>query len=129
MGLANIKGDIGEAAVVLEARKKGYYTGLMPQDCPYDMVIDRGNGPERVQVKYVTLRKNKFVVQIVSNPAWKKFRTYTANTVDVFAVYLSNNQTVYWIPFSDVDGLTEACFHVNCPIGHRQRDATAYLNW
>ncbi len=100
MGETNKKGDIAEYAVMLHAARKGYYAAKMPQDCPYDLVIDRGNGPERVQVKYRTVTKQGSVSIRIQNGSFTNRRTYTEKDLDWFAVYNPDSDTVYLIPSS-----------------------------
>lgn len=112
MSESNNLGDIGEAAVTLEALKRGYYVGHMQQDCPYDLVIDRrrGKGPERVQVKYRSLvqDENNYrrhnTIQLVFRPArHNQRRTYTSTDIDAFALYVPQLNQVFWIPSSVCD--------------------------
>jgi hypothetical protein len=104
MSETNQKGEIGELFVTLEATKKGYHVARMPQDCPYDMVIDRGNGPERVQVKYCTLKENGTInLKLHSFGMSKRRRTYTVDNVDAFAIYVPGRE-VFWLPASEVCG-------------------------
>ena len=93
MSETNKKGEVGELEVQLAAVKKGYYVACMPQDCPYDMVIDRGSGPERVQVKYCTL----------IDSCKTRRRTYTVDNVDAFVIYVPGHG-IFWLPAQEVCG-------------------------
>lgn len=101
MSDTNKKGEVGELFVALEATQKGYYVARMPQDCPYDMVIDRGNGPERVQVKYCTEKDNS--IYLIIDSCKQRRRTYTINNIDAFAIYVPG-RGVHWLDAKEVCG-------------------------
>jgi hypothetical protein len=96
MSETNQKGDIGEAAFYLAAMQKGYWAGQMPQHCPYDYVLDRGNGPERIQVKYRSLSNGSVHIKSYSNSS-SSSRSYK-DMVDFFAVYVPELKEVYLLP-------------------------------
>lgn len=138
MGDSNRLGDIGETAVMLEAFRKGYSVGQMQQDCAYDLVIDRGNGPERVQVKYRTLRKDKSPrrnnsFDIVLKPTrHANRRKYTSKDFDAFAVYVPSLNQVFWIPSSICDeGVDQVTFRhtPDTNRGHENRQIMTYAEW
>lgn len=97
MSLSNQKGDIGEAYFVLRATEKGYWVGKMPQDCPYDYVLDRGTGPERIQVKYRSSSKKGTIQLTSSNSSLSSNRSYKS-LVDYFAVFNPETTNIYLIP-------------------------------
>lgn len=115
MGLSNRKGDIAEARVLYEATVKGYYTASMCQDCPYDMVIDRGKGPIRVQVKYTAKNKRGYAVVKIVDSVRSNKRPYTSDDIDVFVVYIPDTDKTLWIPFKDVDNVKEIWMRVGDP--------------
>jgi len=103
MGLTNNLGDIGEAKVVFEAFKRGYHVGKMSQNCPYDLVIDRGSGPERIQVKY---RTGKDVARIeVARQTKLKRRAYDKDNIDAIVVVVGDRTAL--IPIEEVQGIGE----------------------
>lgn len=126
---SNIKGDIGEAAVILAATKKGYYVAKMPQHCPYDMVIDRGTGPERVQVKYCSLKNGAFIFKLTGKYQ-SSGRSYELGMLDAFVVYVPDNEQTYWIPFDRIETV-EVMFRVDeCKIANkRSRLAAEFAVW
>ena len=84
MSISNLKGDIGEAAFVLEAAKKGYWTGKMPQGCPYDFVLDKKDGVlHRVQVKYRSIDKAGNVRIKRENKTFTNRTTYTLSLIHI----------------------------------------------
>ena len=125
MSISNQKGDIGEAYFVLRAAEKGYWTGKMPQDCPYDYALDRGKGLERVQVKYRS-SSNKGTIQLNSNNcSLSSDRTYKS-FVDQFAVYNPETKEVYLIPAEIVTNGTASVFRVE-PSKNNQIKNVKYL--
>jgi len=101
------KGNYAELLVATEATRKGYYVGMMPAGCPYDMVIDKGNGPQRVQVKYRKVRANGVCeVPIAASTYSGNYTTYNANNIDVIAVVEGDNNTIAWVPIKEVEGKT-----------------------
>jgi hypothetical protein len=141
MSDTNKLGEIGEAAVTLAAVMKGYYVGRMPQDCPYDLVIDRGSGPKRVQVKYRRLltdvRKNGVTVpgragsfQLnIKHSHHSNRREYKSTDFDAFVVYVPDNDTCYWIPSSVCDeGKATLTFRVGTQ-GSKDRCLDSYVEW
>lgn len=133
MSETNLKGDIGEAAFVLAAAKKGYWTGKMPQDCPYDFVLDRKDGKlERVQVKYRTAGdKGSFTITMVNNTQTNR-TTYSENNVDMFAVYVSNTDKVYMIPIGELVGKGEVTIRLTPPKNNQSKGVKlveSFSNW
>jgi hypothetical protein len=133
MSETNVKGDIGEAAFVLEAAKRGYWTGKMPQDCPYDFVLDRKDGKlERVQVKYRTASDKGSISIKLENNSFTNRTTYTENNIDSFAVYVSNNDKVYVIPVKDLLGRGEVTLRVEPPKNNQTKGIILienFINW
>ncbi len=113
MSISNQKGDIGEAAMILAATKKGFWVAKMPQDCPYDLIIDRKDtlGPKRVQVKYRSIDKNgSFVLSLT--PSRSNRNDYTRESIDYFGVYLSNTEECFLIPMENIP--EQGCVTFRC---------------
>lgn len=133
MSISNQKGDIGEAAFVLDATKKGYWTGKMPQGCPYDYVLDKKDGViYRVQVKYRAIGKSGTISLKLTQNTFTNRVSYTSNNVDFFAVYVPELDKVYLVPITDLEGKTEV--HIRCiPSKNKQvdkvRDISIYESW
>jgi hypothetical protein len=132
MSISNQKGDIGEASFVLAAVKKGYYVGKMPQDCPYDYVLDKGDGPKRVQVKFRSLAKNGTICIHTTSASLSSYKEYTVSTVDYFAVYIPDIDNVFLIPANDVLRGSSSAFRYY-PTKNNQsenvRFITEYKDW
>ena len=122
MSQTNQKGDIGEAAFVLAAAKRGYWVGKMPQDCPYDFVIDRKKGTlERVQVKFRTVGKDGAIRVKIANDTITNRTSYSSKNIDYFAVYVPELEEVFYIPVSVTNGIKEIAFRCN-PAKNNQTD-------
>jgi hypothetical protein len=133
MSISNQKGDIGEAAFVLAATKKGYWTGKMPQGCPYDFVLDKKDGSvSKVQVKYRTIGNTGTISLKLTQRTFTNRVSYTKDNIDFFAVYIPDLDNVYLVPISDLEGKTEV--HIRCvPSKNNQtnkvRDINCYELW
>jgi hypothetical protein len=136
MSDTNQKGDVGEAAFMLEAFKREYWVAKMPQDCPYDCVLDRRDGTLlRVQVKYRTQDKNgavkvKRVLHKVANVHERC--SYNASNIDALAVYVPDNGVVYLIPIAEFEDVEEVTFRLSPPKNNQQsrvRLITTYSDW
>ena len=133
MSITNEKGDIGEAAFVLVSAKKGYWTGKMPQGCPYDYVLDRRDGKlERVQVKFRSMTENGTVVIKLKQNTFTNRTTYTDQNIDSFAVYVNELDTVFLIPIAKLLGVNDVI--LRCVESTKRKDKnsriiTEYAEW
>jgi hypothetical protein len=133
MSITNEKGDIGEAAFVLASAKKGYWTGKMPQGCPYDYVLDRRDGKlERVQVKFRSMTENGTVVIKLKQNTFTNRTTYTDQNIDSFAVYVNELDTVFLIPIVKLLGVNDVI--LRCVESTKRKDKnsriiTEYAEW
>lgn len=102
---SSTKGNYGEMLVATWATGKGYYVGFMPQQCPYDLVIDKGVGPKRIQVKAISKTKNG-IVPFCLDVTYKKNnnRIYSSDNIDYLAIVEPNLNIIAWIPSSFIDG-------------------------
>ena len=126
MSKTNQKGDIGEAAFALKAVERGYWTGRMPQDCPYDFALDRGNGLERVQVKYRAVAKNGSIQLNSDSKSLSSSRTYK-DCVDQFAVYVPDTKEVYLIPAERIVNGSASVFRVE-PTKNNQSKGITFIS-
>jgi hypothetical protein len=117
MGESNKKGDIGIAAVIAEASKKGYYVGIvLQQDCPYDLLIDRGKGKvERVQVKYKAIKNGTVDVQVKNNTCKNNNIEYSSENIDYFAIYVPDLDQIAYVPIGDYEGMYSVWLRVDPP--------------
>jgi hypothetical protein len=133
MSISNQKGDIGEAAFMLSACKKGYWTAKMPQDCPYDFVLDKRDGNMlRVQVKYRSIGKNGTISLKLIQTTFTNRVTYTTDNIDCFGVYVAELDKVYLVPIADLKDKTEVFLRCT-PSKNNQTDKVrmidAYEQW
>ena len=133
MSISNEKGEIGEAAFVLASARKGYWTGKMPQGCPYDYVLDKRNGKlERVQVKYRTMSDNGTVdIRLVNNNFTNRV-DYNEQNIDSIAVYVNELDTVFLIPITKLVGKNEV--KLRCVESTKRKDKSSrmiseYAEW
>lgn len=133
MSISNEKGDIGEAAFVLAAARKGYWTGKMPQGCPYDFVLDRHNGTiERVQVKFRSMSETGTVHIKLSQNTFTNRTTYSEENIDSIAVYVNELDSVFLIPIRNLSDITEVtlrCVDSTKRKDERSRMIKEYAEW
>lgn len=98
-------GDIAEAAVTLKCLQKEWEVAKPVGDnCAYDLILNRGNGFEKVQVKHGHLVNGCVkcsLDRVRQNSKGTIVKPYTNKEVDTFAVYCSELNTVYLVPFTD----------------------------
>lgn len=99
-------GNLGEVKTIAYAIEQGW-TVLTPfgDNDKYDLVIDRGNGFERVQVKCSSLKAGKVVsyTRMQHNTRTKASTiAYTTDDVDLFAIYCRDNKELYIVPSKDI---------------------------
>lgn len=87
------QGNIGQAAVQLDALRRGYHVSIPLEGAAYDLIIDRNGELLRVQVRSTTSCDGKITARL---------RDSTSDKVDVLAVYDLASGTTYWIPFSKI---------------------------
>jgi hypothetical protein len=132
MSISNKKGEIGEAAFVLASAKRGYWTGKMPQDCPYDYVLDKHNGKLlRVQVKFRSLESNGVITIKLLQYTFTNRVSYNESNIDCIAVYVNELDKVYLIPIAEICDVKEV--KLRCIESKRQdknsRMITEYAEW
>jgi hypothetical protein len=133
MSISNEKGEIGEAAFVLASAKQGYWTGKMPQGCPYDYVLDRHDGKLlRVQVKFRSLENTGVItIKLLQNTFTNRV-SYNQSNIDYIAVYVNELDKVYLIPIteiSDVKEVTIRCIESTKRQDKNSRMINEYAEW
>src|SRR5690606_37097767 len=109
MGITTIKGEIGEAMVIADLRKRGFGVAIpFGHDVPFDVILYRKETGmlERVQVKYTESDGKVIRVKCRSASDWVSYR-YTAEMIDWIAVYDANTDRCYYVPPSVFDGRVE----------------------
>ena len=97
------KGYIAEMYVAACLIEDGWKV-LMPvgENNRYDLVAERGGKFIRIQVKYVTPKGGALEVNCRSSNNWSVLH-YTAEEIDVIAVFNSDNKSIYYIPVSKIN--------------------------
>ncbi len=96
------KGDIGVTAITADLLEKGLQV-LLPvaSTSPFDLVVTDGQIFWRVQVKYISAKKNCifacFRRRVVSNRHIKA-RALTLDDVDIGAIYCPQTRQCYYLP-------------------------------
>ena len=92
------EGDIGEAFVLAEAVKRGYPVSIpMGDNQRYDLVIERNNKLEKIQIRYHT--GNGIITKITCryNKGYDA-KKYTKDDIDAIIVYDTFTKNFYYIP-------------------------------
>lgn len=97
-----IKGGYAEALVAARALEKGYVPSKPMVDARYDLIIDDGNRPQRVQVKYCNCEHNN-VSGSISLDLRKNSRLYSKDEIDALAIYVEPIKQICWFPISLIE--------------------------
>lgn len=106
-----VQGNIGEAAAILYFARLGYIVSKpLFENTPYDLIVDNGEGLQRVQVKTSnSLRKGNFRVELRTkggNTSWNGVvKCVNSEQCDLLFVYCED-QAQYLIPVAVIDGRT-----------------------
>jgi hypothetical protein len=93
-----LKGNIGQAAVYLQALKKGYGVSVPNEGMPYDLIIDRYNVLSRVQVKYIAPTNGSFTIKFdIASGAPRLYSRYTSENCDAIIAFNPETEDCYWI--------------------------------
>lgn len=93
------KGNLGFSATLKEIHKLGYnvFTEL-GDNSKIDMIVEVNSKLIKLQVKYAT-EKNGVAHLLIKKSGPNGYRyTYTENDVDIFSVYLPNEDKVVFVP-------------------------------
>ena len=107
MGITTLKGEIGEAMVIADLRKRGFGVAIpFGHDVPFDVILYRKDTGvlERVQVKYTESDGKVIIARNQSNSDWVQY-AYTADLVDWLAIYDATTDRCYYVPSSEFDGM------------------------
>jgi hypothetical protein len=107
MGITTIKGEIGEAMVIADLRKRGFGVAIpFGHDVPFDVILYRKDTGtlERVQVKY-TESDGRVIIAKTSRIQIGCSMRYTADLVDWLAIYDATTDRCYYIHSSHFDGM------------------------
>lgn len=120
------KGDLAELAVALDLRRRGYGVAFpFGEASPYDLIVERGEKLERVQVKHC--RSDGAILAVVCRAqtvvAGKvcSVRRYTAKQIEWIAAYDATTGRCYYIPAREL-GAGRAVLHLRLtPARNNQR--------
>jgi hypothetical protein len=100
----NFLGEFAIAKVVLRAMEKGVTPSRPLVECRYDLILDDGLKPHRVQVKYAGGKAPRQATGVipVGLKKWRSDRRppiwhYTAAEVDAVLVYVRRTDQVLWL--------------------------------
>lgn len=131
------KGDLAELMVAGDLLRRGHKIAIpYGEDCDFDLVLIRNERLERVQVKYAQSNGAVICVKCFShsltNGKIRKTKRYTAETIDLLAVYDATSDCCYYVPASEL-GAGRSSLHLRLTPtrnGQRQgtRSAASYLD-
>lgn len=131
------KGDIAELAIAFEAVKLGYSVSFpYGHNNRYDLIVDRNEKLERVQVKYVN--SDGITIKISCRSVNKENgklvkHKYTKNDIEWLAVFDSFDNTCYFIPSEELnDGMDTVILRIEKPKNNQKkliRWAKDYIKW
>jgi PD-(D/E)XK endonuclease len=109
MAPLKLKGDQAEIEVARDLVRRGFRIAIpYGEDWDFDLIFQRPESDrlERVQVKYATERKNVIPVRTrsasLTNGKIKRYKLYTAKTIDWIAVYSPNTDACYYVHASEL---------------------------
>jgi len=113
------KGDIAEAFVIAKCLEKCWIV-LKPfgDNLPYDIVVDRGFGFEKVQIKSSTYHNGSiqvYLLRVRSNTKKEISKKYRKEDFDLLGVYSPETKKVLLVPFSKIEGKIQTNFRVEKP--------------
>ncbi len=103
MHITHDKGDVAEAAVILDLTKRGF-TIFKPltQNTHADVIIMKDDRIETVQIKFVTPSKGKLAVplrkQMSTTKQVRETYKYNQTNLDWIAVYCPDPEVVLYLP-------------------------------
>ena len=124
------KGNIGEAAVVLELVRKGLPVFKELGDlCKIDLITVINNKCVKIQVKNLSATNNNNSIPFTTHKSGPNYRfTYTRSDVDVFALLLPNDKVIYinWNDLGDRDGMV---FRISPPKNGQLKGVHLFENY
>lgn len=91
----HIQGELSEFKIASDLVENGCRVSYTHGDYPYDMIADLDAELFKVQVKTANKVKNR------SNKYMIRTAKYTAENVDLFAGYVPERDTVFYVRFED----------------------------
>ncbi|MBS3079708.1 hypothetical protein J4218_06305 [Candidatus Pacearchaeota archaeon] len=132
------KGNIGETFVLANLIKEGFTVSIpYGENSRYDFIIETFKGFKRIQVKYMSKRKDRgcYILPLKSIRANKnnnRIVHYTSEQVDFIIGYCPDNNSCYIIPMNEINTKNEIHIWVDKePKGknqHKPIDTKFYKN-
>ena len=116
----NIKGDIGELAVMKKYLELGYWVSQpFGDDCPYDLLVDDKQGNiKKIQVKYKQLSDTGVVnVRMLSNTGYPY-----KDTVDIIASYCPDTSKIYVVNLKEFSNEKELSLRTRPPLNGQRKN-------
>jgi len=126
VGTTKARGDQAELAVATDLIRRGYSVSFpYGEDTDYDLVLDRGDRLERIQVKYGESAGVRLEVRCHSHSltGGRVIRTkrYTAATIDWLAVYDGSTDRSFYIRATELgNGMSTITLRLK-PAANNQR--------
>jgi len=123
------RGDLAELMVATDLMRRGHKIAIpYGEDCDFDLVLIRGDRLERVQVKHTRSDGSVIVVRCrshsLTNGKIRRIKHYTAETIDLLAVYDVTSDRCYYIPATELGaGRSTLCLRLR-PARNGQRIGT-----
>ena len=123
------RGDLAELMVATDLMRRGHKIAIpYGEDCDFDLVLIRGDRLERVQVKHT--RSDGSVINVrcrshsLTNGKIRRVKHYTAETIDLLAVYDVTSDRCYYLPATEL-GTGRSTLHLRLkPAKNGQRVGT-----
>jgi hypothetical protein len=101
------KGDLAELIVAADLRRRGFGVAIpFGEDSDFDLILVREDRLERVQVKYTESDGAVITVRCrshsLTNGKIRRTKHYTAETIDLLAVYDATPDRCYYVPAAEL---------------------------
>jgi hypothetical protein len=123
------KGDLAELMVAADLLRRGHKIAIpYGEDCDFDLILIRDDRLERVQVKYA--QSDGLVINVkcfshsLTNGKIRRTKRYTAETIDLLAVYDHTSERCYYIPATELGAGRSSLFLRLRPAKNGQRLGT-----
>lgn len=104
------QGTVGVGAAVFDFTMRGWCVSIPINDIQsYDLVLDKGDGPKRVQIKTTQYKKNgSYIVQLKSvRPNRTENKIYRLDRTRIDYLYvLCDNGDRYLVPSESITGVS-----------------------
>ncbi len=100
-------GDLAELMVATDLMRRGHKIAIpYGEDCDFDLVLIRSDRLERVQVKHTRSDGSVITVRCrshsLTNGKIRRVKHYTAETIDLLAVYDVTSDRCYYLPAAEL---------------------------